>query len=306
VSGSSISQTNRLETYDSLRFERPLKIRADIRDLWISPNSPLQELISLLTSTLGHKIEAQVQWSSLYNALKSVYEEKSKFVPAVAQVTIAFYGRLLSRIENEANSEWTEQLLTEMAKEPGRTWQLNIEVWSRERWLPKIQLISRPQATGGSIRRPRLTLKLDVGAFFVEFPNKDLPMQAEIDAGFDHDLDSLFTPSTLASDGLNDDEWAEVTEVETYTSKTQPTIITAPALIQTAAPPTIPKLPAADTLLRPTELFKTTVPYNLIVDAASSPLTVLGSHQPSLELIASYLKKWTKINAHDSLKVSGM
>lgn len=153
------------------------------------------------------------------------------------------------------------------------------------------------QAYNGS--RPRVALKANLGQFLLEFPTRELPMNAPIQAGFDQDLNQFFSPVTSVVEA-NDDEWAEVI----HGGETRSTS-------QAASPPTLTvrdalrarELPVVESLRRPTELFKNTTPYILRVDARTSPLLVECSHQPSLDILVSYLKRWSKENMHDSLKV---
>jgi hypothetical protein len=107
---------------------RPLKIRADIRDKWDSPNAEIHSTVESLEKTLGHKIVPQVQWPLLYNAMKEQYAEKGIFVRAISRIVEAFYERFAARLENEATSEWIDQLLGELAKKS--TWILEVEVRS--------------------------------------------------------------------------------------------------------------------------------------------------------------------------------
>ena len=72
----------------------------------------------------------------------------------------------------------------------------------------------------------------------------------------------------------NDDEWTIVT----------------PAV----APRVSEMLPSLDTLPRPERLFECQMPYHLIVKVLHDGIVVQSSHQPSLELLAAYLKKYTK------------
>lgn len=58
-----------------------------------------------------------------------------------------------------------------------------------------------------------------------------------------------------------------------------------------AAPPVPTKLPDLETLARPEELFRMLAPYHIIMDVADDEISIHGSHQPSLELLAGYFKK---------------
>ncbi|KAF8814667.1 hypothetical protein BYT27DRAFT_7205618 [Phlegmacium glaucopus] len=250
----------------------PLKIRADIRDHWDSPKAPIQASVEDLAKTLGHRLVPRVEWPLLYNSLKDRFSDKSTFVPTISQIVNTFYLKLISKLEDEANSEWTEEFLGVLAKStPGSTYPLRIE------------------ASTNAGPRPRVSWKAELKSFYLEVPNSEPALRAILEAGFDQDLDNLLS----GSDSLNDDEWAEVTELETRSTRHTPQGI--PRAI-------VERLPKMDMLARPVDLFKTTTPSILIVDAHAQPLTIQCSHQPSLDLLASYLKKWGKTNPDDGLK----
>ena len=63
-------------------------------------------------------------------------------------------------------------------------------------------------------------------------------------------------------------------------------------------------LPALDTLPRPERLFDTLQPSHLIVKVLHNGMVVQSSHQPSIELLAGYLRKYTKLLKNVSAKVS--
>ncbi|KAH9478623.1 hypothetical protein JR316_0009080 [Psilocybe cubensis] len=262
--------------------ELPLKIRVDIRDKWESPKGMIQKSIDDLEKTLGHKIVPEVQWLQLYDALKGVYPDKAQFIPSIARVVNAFYGRLLARVDDDNNSEWTEELLEMLAKKPNSSWLLKLEI--------------------SAGRCPKVNLKREFSAFTLEIPNAQLPLNAAVESMFDQDLDLLFSSEVGISSSdaaVNDDDWAKVNvRGETTLSSHASTLV--PSGI--AVTPRIQKLPNIDMLDRPAQLFKSTAPYFLTVDARTIPLVIQGSHQPSLELLAEYLKKWAKTNMGDSLK----
>lgn len=96
----------------------------------------IQKSIDDLSKTLGHKIEPYVQWLQFYDAVKGVYPDKAQFIPSIARVVNAFYGRLLARVEDDNNSEWTEQLLETLTKKPNANWLLQLEVRNQYRVIP--------------------------------------------------------------------------------------------------------------------------------------------------------------------------
>jgi hypothetical protein len=89
----------------------PLKIRVDVRDLWDSSTSAVKESVASLAKTLGHQITPEAEWPALWTELKDYFPDKSGFVLAISRYTVAWYELLLSRIESDAHSEWTETLL---------------------------------------------------------------------------------------------------------------------------------------------------------------------------------------------------
>lgn len=64
-------------------------------------------------------------------------------------------------------------------------------------------------------------------------------------------------------------------------------------------------LPALQTLPRPDILFQTLTPYLIQVSSVgANKITVTGSHEPSLRLLAEYLQRWVKHDPQDVRKVS--
>lgn len=76
---------------------------------------------------------------------------------------------------------------------------------------------------------------------------------------------------------------------------------------KTSAPPSQvlgKSFPVLDQLPRPEVLFTEKPLYHIIVDVSHSDIVIRGSHQPSLELIANYFKKWSRKMENDVRKVS--
>lgn len=87
----------------------------------------MHEAIEALQGTLGHKIIPQVQWSLLWDELKDRFPDKTTFVPTICRITIAWYERLLWRLDSENFPEWTEEVLGLLAQSGGTKY-LHIEV----------------------------------------------------------------------------------------------------------------------------------------------------------------------------------
>jgi hypothetical protein len=68
-----------------------------------------------------------------------------------------------------------------------------------------------------------------------------------------------------------------------------------------SAAPVLQKIPDVSVLDRPESLCAR-APYHIIVRAGERQVSVEASHQPSLEILSKYLKKWTKTNAQFSTK----
>jgi hypothetical protein len=100
-------------------------------------------------------------------------------------------------------------------------------------------------------------------------------------SGFDKDFENFFADNPTAIE----DEWAHVDDQALET-------ISVPSVHPAMD---TDRLPMLDMLLRPDELFKTTTPYILTLEVKfRNVIVVQGSHQASLELLASYLQKWAK------------
>lgn len=130
----------------------------------------------------------------------------------------------------------------------------------------------------------------------------DSVSEAQVNNAFDKAFESLFV------DDDKDDEWARVDpdpsvggESAIHQSSTQDRL---GAVLPSVIHPAANHLPVVDTLARPNTLFATTSPYILTVSVFEKDyIRVDCSHQASLEVLAAYLQRWSKINVHDSERV---
>lgn len=99
--------------------------------------------VQALEKTLGHKISPQAQWPALWNELKDRYPDKATFVPTICRITIAWYERLLWRLDSDNFPEWTEEFLSSLsdAAGSGGRIQLHIEVRAFDFWKNAVVLI---------------------------------------------------------------------------------------------------------------------------------------------------------------------
>ncbi|KAF9476949.1 hypothetical protein BDN70DRAFT_934609 [Pholiota conissans] len=278
----------------------PLKIRVGIRDQWDSPNAPIRGTIDTLTKVLGHVVTPQIEWQTLFASLKDAFPDINTFVPAICRIGIAFYSRLVSRLENESKTEWTEKFVEEMSKIAH--WKLRMEAIDDK-----------------GFERPLLIWNIDAGNFCIQIPKSRPAVNSTIEAGFDEDLDSFFGgakyPSLAQaaqapkSELPKEDDWADIGDMDEPHAETlragtsHHTSIPTPRV--SAPKPVASKiedLPPFDIVSRPAKLYKSIAPYVLIVNNTRIPLLIQGSHPPSLEYLAKYLKKWARTDPNNAIK----
>jgi len=83
--------------------------------------------VDSLNKTLGHKISPEVEWSAIWAESKDRFSDKSTFVPTISGFLMAWYERLIARLENDVYSEWTEELL-DVLSESSRNVVLYVQV----------------------------------------------------------------------------------------------------------------------------------------------------------------------------------
>ncbi|KAJ7504295.1 hypothetical protein B0H11DRAFT_1905555 [Mycena galericulata] len=265
-------------------LHRPLKVRMDIRDLWDSSKSSVNESVSSLTKILGHTITPRVEWPILWAGLKEKFPDNSIFVPTIVRYTIAWYERLSGRLENEAYTEWTEQLLSVLTNGSK-----NVTLHIEESVLKAIL-----QSDEQGISRPSTSWNAKLALFHLRVPKTEPVSQSKLDSSFDKDFENLFNADT----DMKEDDWADVAAETRMAAK--------PATTSSAIEPpaSVARMPVLDGLARPQELFTSNGPYILIVEERGATIVVQCSHEPTLELLAAYLNKWAKSSSNDSLQRS--
>jgi hypothetical protein len=163
-----------------------------------------------------------------------------------------------------------------------------------------------------NVKRPGTKWDKHKNFFVLTIPNSDPASQAQLIPSFDKDFENLF------ADESQEDEWDHVEQTAPTGSGATATIIAGetavPIQIQVHSQPppsthipTVDRLPPVDALSRPTTLFPSTAPYILMMTLGQQGneqyIRVDCSHEPSLQLLATYLQKWQKTSANDSMKV---
>ncbi len=181
----------------------------------------------------------------------------------------------------------------------------------------------------GTLQRPQLIWDVAAGGFRIQVPKRKPTANSAIEAGFDEDLGAFFgnrsslpppVPTEISIKTLpiekpqpdlpqgdqidlpNDDS------SEDRLPETAPPALTLPIFSPISQENSVDTrfdgIPSVnDMAAKPTEIFDDLTPYFLVVDAAKIPLRVQASHQASLELIATYLRKWGRVNQNSTLQV---
>lgn len=146
------------------------------------------------------------------------------------------------------------------------------------------------------------------GAFVIQLPKAQVYQPAELFPVFRGGLLAGFEPEEKRSipDRTAADDWADV-EVDGATGQAEVVGRHQPATTTSTALPAarVAFLPSAASLPRPDELLLRP-PYHLVVHAGQKDVEIHGSHSPSLKLLADYLRRWCRVNHHDSRAVSSI
>ena len=124
--------------------------------------------------------------------------------------------------------------------------------------------------------------------FIIALPESETPYRSAY-SSFESDFQTIFDDDAPA----NDDRWTHVTTTVPARGQYEPA----------SQGHSSEGLPSLDALPRPERLFESQLPYHLIVKVLHNGIVVQSSHQPSLELLASYLIKYTKSMKNVSTKV---
>ncbi|KAM0250300.1 hypothetical protein ACHAP5_002359 [Fusarium lateritium] len=262
----------------------PLKAKVSIRDNWTNPDSPVQKSIAKLHSVLGLGVYCEPQWQILVAELENVWEDKHQLVASVVMFVQTWFETLTEIAENEGQEVWTDKLLNkieELAPRLNLTVEACVVVSETERpstkwsdaslgfviYIPKL-LVYQPAQYGGLFKEHLLE------AFDKKEPSKSLPIHS-----------------------TTGDEWADVGVDEPEERTTKPSMTGNKA-------PAIDYLPDPNTLPKPASLLQN-APYHLFVRASgSNNIEIECSHSQTLEILAEYLKRWTRINPNRTDKAS--
>ncbi|OCT52910.1 hypothetical protein CLCR_10326 [Cladophialophora carrionii] len=265
-----------------MSHQLPLQVRKDIRDVFEKDTSAVQGSLQQLARVIGYPVSCEPEWHMLWPELEPAYPDTAIFVPSVAKVIEAWSDSLVKRLEDDSFEAWTEVLLEKLS--PVKRVKLSIQVADEARvktiWVE------------------------DRCTFIVTLPKKaSSHAWNSASSAFAEDLETLFEPSkspdaVQSTQSHDDDDWAELTsngDSKSLNIRTRP---------DDQPPQMLKDLPSLQTLPRPEILFQTTLPYLIhVVSHNTSKVTVSGTHEPSLRLLAEYLQRWIKTDPQDIRKI---
>ncbi len=82
-----------------------------VRDHWDKDDGDLKKSIKDLKELLGHDVVVEPEWQLLLAELDKFYPDKGNFVATVARCVETWCKSLSELLEDEANEEWTDNLL---------------------------------------------------------------------------------------------------------------------------------------------------------------------------------------------------
>jgi hypothetical protein len=141
--------------------------------------------------------------------------------------------------------------------------------------------------------------------FVINLPKSSAPSEASMFAAFHRELLGAFkgkddTALPIRSSAPAEETWADVDPSDLDTAS----ILTPATTERFHAPASLDRLPDVRNIERPEILLQKPPYYMIIYYDARSKMVVHCSHQPSLDLIAEYFKKWTRKNHNLYTKVS--
>lgn len=253
----------------------------------------MQRSITALSGILGIPVQIEPEWPILWVELQNVFPDPGTFVPSVASVVSSWCTSLAALAEDDSNEAWTEALL-----EHTGTIRLTASIEVRDLTNPSTRSKVFLQIGGG---RPSTRWIESRKRFAICLTKSHETRSANNTAGFHDDFRSIFKPPLselpLRSTGLaaigNEEPSTEIDTLDFDSAS----ILTPTTTDLFHARSTLPDaLPDVNTIERPEDLMLKP-PYHMIIHPSSTKnMSLECSHQPSLELLAEYLKRWSKRN----------
>ncbi|MCJ1239859.1 hypothetical protein MMC14_007857 [Varicellaria rhodocarpa] len=255
----------------------PLKIRLDLRDHWEKIDSPVQKAISELYNLIGVPVAITLETPVIWAELQRYFPNHATFIPSIVDTTKTWIKCLTVKLEDDTHPDWTDRFLDEV-KESGQAL--------------KVRILTQPGSQLGTAWEKRTS------SFVIFIPQSSPPYQDAAQTSFTTDLDKLFSP---ISSEKKETDVINAEGLSRIYGASDPPIQSGRALASH-----LKSLPALDTLHGPHVLFPQQTPYHITVRSSKTTINIQGSHQPSLELLANYLKKWINTRMVDFRKLPAL
>ncbi|KAK3335844.1 hypothetical protein B0T19DRAFT_20875 [Cercophora scortea] len=251
----------------------PLKVQVSIRDHWNREDGPLQTTLKSVQELLGRDVSIDPEWQLLTAELDKFYPDKGNLVVIVAGCVQVWAKSMMELLDDESLEKWTEQVL-EKTLAPGRL-RVFLEVGTSDK-----------AATSWSEQR---------GGFVVSLPKRQVFQPTELYAVFRSGLLACFDAEKKKAQipVRQADDWADV-EMDTTTGKAQ--VVEQPK--PSASGAKVDFFPNVASLPRPDQLFLKP-PYHLTMTLGRD-IEIQCSHSPTLQFLSDYLRRWCRVNHHDT------
>ncbi|KAK3694412.1 hypothetical protein B0T22DRAFT_70589 [Podospora appendiculata] len=252
----------------------PLKVQVGIRDHWNREDGALQTILKSVQELLGRDVSIEPEWQLLTAELDTFYPDKGNLVAIVAGCVQVWAKSMMELLDDESLEKWTE-LVLEKTLAPGRL-RVFLEVGTSDK-----------AATSWSERR---------GGFVVSLPKRQVFQPAELFPVFRSGLLACFDEEKKAEIPVRSaDDWADV-EMDTATGKAQ--VVEQSSVSPSSSGAKVEFFPSVGSLPRPDQLFLKP-PYHLTMTLGSE-IEIQCSHSPTLQFLSDYLRRWCRVNHHDT------
>ncbi|KAL2210777.1 hypothetical protein CC79DRAFT_1366159 [Sarocladium strictum] len=248
-----------------------------LREHWDAPTCPALKALQGLGDSLGVIVKCQPEWPIIVNDLRPVYDERGvDLVASVAGLVRSVCEAVCELVDDNGDETWGDTLLEKLG-ESFRT----LKIF--------------PEVSSGSLDRPQARWDDERGGITLDLPKTAIATPLEFIPIFKEELRTTFDEKP-ASSQVQDEEDAVIVDSATTPLKDlsinpQP----RPAVVQ--------YLPDASLIPRPDELLQRP-PYLLHVRASGDHrVDIECTHSPSLQVLATYLKRWCRTNHNLSTKV---
>ncbi|OAP65584.1 hypothetical protein AYL99_01556 [Fonsecaea erecta] len=276
----------------------PSQIRKDVRDLFDNEENTVQKSLAGLGETIGCQVLCRAEWLMLWAELQHLWADMTTFVPTIAKVVEMWCDTLGRRLKDGRFEGWTEVFLEKLKT-------VNVLKLS-------IQVAADRQRVQTAWLGPRSASLFTISLSQIAQLQQTMGQTAA--SSFAEDFESMFEPPSSQKETKgqqysareDEEDWAELESVPDTTKSTAHSVNTT---VNRVPPYSLPDLrvdilPALETLPRPEILFRTTTPYVMLVSSnAPNKITINGTHESSLQLLAEYLQRWIRTDPQDVRKI---